>query len=367
MHNPLSDLWLTNNWLRQLQVPSSSKSGTASVQQRVGDSVGNPRTALVTTPARPLLHNVPRARESLEPGEGATNLLAMREGETLPAGYIIVVRDPAATPQAAHKIASVDLCTPPTGGAHAAGEDSETAKRNAASKRNVTRSTNKQALAAFAKGLKSSLAGGHPPTIEFGDDQTHLKARWHAAAKEIAYKLLDLRKNSWKEYSQFEKSRVHNELNAHYNFDPPLSPHRIDKFLANHLRSSRSVWKAHWTKGGDENRHPNCPEEAWAKLIKWWCTEACMEESAEMAARRSLVQKSSKTGRTRLVDRMEEHVTEDEEVRVDDHVLEDEPVRVDDHVTEDDQVRGDEHVTVDDQVRVDEQVTEYEQVRNRKP
>jgi hypothetical protein len=140
------------------------------------------------------------------------------------------------------------------------------------------------------------------------EDAKHLKARWHAAAKEVAYKLLDMRKKDWKQYTRFDKERVHKEIDKQYKFDPPLDPDRIDRFLANHLRSARAVWKSHWRRYGDENRHPNCPEEAWAKLILWWPTEACKDQSAAMAGRRSRVHKVSTTGRKGVVDRMEDQV-----------------------------------------------------------
>lgn len=116
--------------------------------------------------------------------------------------------------------------------------------------------------------MKDLLVEGRPPTLNVSEDETHLKARWYAAAKEIAYKLLDLRKEGWRGYSIFDKGKVHKELNAQYKLDPPLDPKRVDKYLAGHLRSSRAVWKAHWQRCGDFDRHHNCPEEAWEKLIQ---------------------------------------------------------------------------------------------------
>lgn len=98
------------------------------------------------------------------------------------------------------------------------------------------------------------------------------------------------------------------ELREMYTFEPPLDPLRVEKYLAAHLRSARAVWKAHWQKHGPDNRHPNCPEEAWAKLTKWWPTEECREEAARMAVRRSKVKGGSKTGRKALLDRMDEEV-----------------------------------------------------------
>lgn len=156
--------------------------------------------------------------------------------------------------------------------------------------------------------MKDSLAVGRPPSINVSEQETHMKVRWHSAAKEVAYKILDMRKEGWKGYSLHDKGKVHKELNEKYKFDPPLDPQRVEKYLAEHLRSSRAVWKTHWLKHGDEDWHHNCPKDAWEQLIQWWPTEACMEESAEMACRGSQVQNSSKTGRKQLVDRMDEQV-----------------------------------------------------------
>lgn len=55
---------------------------------------------------------------------------------------------------------------------------------------------------------------------------------------------------------------MHNELNTRYKFDPPLDPKFVNKYLSAHLRSSRAVWKAHWLRNENEDKHPNCPEEA---------------------------------------------------------------------------------------------------------
>ena len=195
----------------------------------------------------------------------------------------------------------VDLCTPPS--------DADTDKRRAMDKRNLTRTLNKHANAAFLREMKDSLAGGRSPSLNVPESATHLKARWHTAAKDAAYRLLDLRKESWKEYSNFDKGKVYSEINQKFKFDPPIEPRRINKYLAGHLRSSRAVWKAHWQVHGDHNRHHNCPEEAWETLIKWWPTQACKDVAADMAQRRKFVQNKSKTGRKPLVERLEDEVS----------------------------------------------------------
>lgn len=234
----------------------------------------------------------------------------MKDGDAIPEGYTRVVRErvhnaPVSSPQRQGQCETVDLCTPPRVVLHSERDIVGNASNEKAAKRNLTRNLNRKANTMFAKDLKESLATGQPTTIKLPEDATHLKARWHAAAKEVAYKLLDLRKESWKEYSSFEKGAVHREIDARYKFDPPIEPHAIDRFLSCHLRSSRAVWKAHWVRYGDKQKHPNCPAEAWEKLIKWWCTQACQDEAAEMAKRRSKVQASSKTGRKSRLEKMD--------------------------------------------------------------
>ena len=226
---------------------------------------------------------------------------ALREGDMLPTGNTYVEQSPQPRKIFTAPTDLVDLCTPPS--------DADTDKRKAAEKRNVTRTMNKQAHAAFVREMKDSLAGGRPPSLNVPESASHLKARWHSAAKDVAYKYLDLRKESWKEYSNFDLGRVHREINQQYKFDPPLEPRRINKYLAGHLRSSRAVWKAHWQQHGDDNRHHNCPEEAWESLIKWWPTQACKDVAADMAHRRKSVHNRSKTGRKPLVERMDDEVS----------------------------------------------------------
>ena len=232
----------------------------------------------------------------------------------MPEGYRYVVLEqpndaPSATPQKQTTRESVDLCTTPKAAQHTEVGIPDTPNRRSATRRNLNRNLNRKARTTYAKEMKDSLATGQPTTIKIPKERSDLKATWHAAAKEVAYKLLDLRKEGWKEYTLFEKSTVHNEINEKYKFDPPIDPKRVDKYLSAHFRTSRAVWKAHWKKYGDNQRHHNCPKDAWAKLITWWCTEACQEEAAEMASRRSRVEANSKMGRNSLLERMEGSVS----------------------------------------------------------
>lgn len=235
--------------------------------------------------------------------------MVLKDGEPIPQGYSYVVREhPYASPHGRNE--TVDLCTPPKFSTATAGDVHDNPKNTTTTKKNLTRNLNRKANSEFAKELKDALAGGRPPIIKLSEERTDLKARWHAAAKEVAYKFLDLRKESWKEYTLFEKSKIHQVMHEQYKFDPPIDPSKVYKYLSGHLRTSRAVWKAHWLKYGDASRHHNCPEAAWEKLIKWWPTEACHEVSAEMAHRRSKVQTSSRTGRKSLVETMDGEVSD---------------------------------------------------------
>ena len=240
--------------------------------------------------------------------------IALKEGEPAPPGYSYMVHDGGSAgrtqPVQVNAVCeTVDLCTPPRSTDQTREEQLETAPISITTKRNLAKNMNRKANASFAREMKESLAAGRAPTRHIPDEQTDLKARWHAAAKDVAYKLLDLRKDGWKEYTPFDKAKVHKELNAVYKFDPPLDRKRVEKYLSGHLRTSRAVWKAHWLKYGDSHRHHGCPEEAWEALIKWWPTDKCQTASANMAARRSKVQAKGRTGRKSLIDRMTAEVS----------------------------------------------------------
>lgn len=290
-----------------LQVASTSRGSTGAPPNRGGVAVRNSRTASDVPERRPT-NSAPRLRENEGTTEESVEVLALREGQALPEGYRYVVRGDAASTTPREGLETVDLTTPPDAQLKVAGVDEDVAKRRAAERRNETRSGNKRALAAFAKEAKESLAGGRPPVINVSENHTHLKARWHSAAKEAAYKILDMRKEGWKSYTHNEKEKVHREMKLLYKVEPPIDPRQVDKYLAGHLRSARAVWKAHWLIHGDDGRHPNAPTDAWEVLCEWWKTDSCKEVSAEMASRRALVQNTSKTGRKRLEDRMDEQV-----------------------------------------------------------
>ena len=296
------------NVLLVLQVASTSRGSSAPSGSRGGGSAGY-RAPHPVRPAGPSrAPNSHREEERRVTTDGGQQVFAIREGEPLPEGFSLVVRAPATPTGTAKPIPTVDLSTPPERATHMPLEDVDSAKRLAAERRNQTRRSNREANSSLVKEVKEALAEGRPPKVKVSEDHRHLKARWHAAAKEVAYKYLDLTKESWKSYTSHEKSTIRRELDELIKCEPPLDPHVVDKYLAGHLRSARAVWKAHWLQHGDGARHPNCPEVAWENLIKWWATDDCKKEAAAMAHRRSKVANSSRTGRKALKDRMDEQV-----------------------------------------------------------
>jgi hypothetical protein len=259
--------------------------------------------------------NVERSRTSsgtfLSPHPGPStsrtpSIIVLKDGDPIPEGYKYVVQGPTETVPSGRSTLrnvteTVDLTTPPKAVVATEGEEGDASKLDSKKKRNLRRNACRKANTTYAKEMKESLASGRPTVMKVTEEQKDLKSIWHAAAKEIAYKLLDLRKETWKDYTPFEKALVHNELNAQFKFDPPLDPKTIDKFLSGHLRTSRAVWKMHWKKYGPDIRHPNCPEEAWAKLVLKWPTDRCKDEAAEMANRRARVERKSTVGRSSLM------------------------------------------------------------------
>ena len=248
-----------------------------------------------------------------QPQPTTTQALQVIARQVIPSGHTYA-GDGQASPVPSARIplrsasVTVDLITPPKATQTAAARAPDTAKSRANAKRNLTRNLNRKANATFAKELKESLASGQPAAVNVAAEQSNLKGAWHIAAKEAAYKYLDLRKESWKDYNQFEKAQVHKELAAQYRCNPPIDIECVDKYLSGHLRTSRAVWKAHWRKYGPSRRHHNCPVEAWEKLTTWWPTERCREEAAEMSNRRAMVEGSSKVGRNSLLHRMDAQV-----------------------------------------------------------
>lgn len=158
-------------------------------------------------------------------------------------------------------------------------------------RRAETRRRNRKAHVEFTKEIKSSIANGKRPTIKRSRRHTtgDLKSRWHSCVKEVAYSVLDLRIKEWGGYSTHSKKMLHEEIKSRFSFDPPVTEKEINRYLAGHLRSQRGVWKLHWEKFGENNKHPGCPVEAWQTLVKWWPTPAAMDEATEMAARRAMV------------------------------------------------------------------------------
>jgi hypothetical protein len=219
-----------------MQAAGPSKAGGPSLKPH-GDTVEE-RTRIGSAAGRTQNPQTKTAR--------APQLIALKDGDPIPEGYTFVVGEchehvASGRTQLQSACETVDLTTPPKATYATGAEGPESEKSKLTRRQNLARNTNMKANTSFAKELKESLATGRPTSIKVAAEQTDLKGAWHAAAKEIAYKLLDLRKESWKDYSIFEKSVVHKELNELILFDPLLDPKRIDKFLSCHLRTLRVV------------------------------------------------------------------------------------------------------------------------------
>lgn len=287
-----------------MQGAGTSRAGGGSHSPQVNTNSANSRQC--SAPGRPARTAVSTTR--------APSIITVKDGDPTPEGYVLVVETPhdleaPARHQQRIPCESLDLSTPPKAPQEVLEEGPDTGKSKKSATKNTTRNANRKANVAFARDLKESLATGEPVTLKVAEEEGACKAAWHAAAKEVAYKFLDLTKESWKDYSIFERTVVHNELNEQYKFDPPLKPSRIDKYLSCHLRTSRAVWKAHWKKYGPSERHHNCPQLAWDMLCKRWPTAKSQEEAAKMSSRRARVEKGSKVGRSSLLDRMDETVS----------------------------------------------------------
>lgn len=234
-------------------------------------------------------------------GTNSPNLrvLLVPHGQEPPAGFEFAVplRPPCnevavVPPMQVHEHSTTHPCPVGDGNAFVA-RPSRTPGTEIFSKGLKPRTQNRRAHADFTRNYKKSISFGKKRIIKVPKDSgppiQHCKSRWHAAVKEVAYSVLDLRVKDWTLYSKFEKDRLHSELAQQFKFDPPLNENQVEKYIAGHLRGQRCVWKAHWVAHGSDNRHTNCPPEAWATLTKWWSTQAAADEAEEMCVRRAKV------------------------------------------------------------------------------
>ena len=233
-----------------MQVPSTSRACSGAGTSRGTTADGNCSAAVGSVV---LKEAVAQNRDPKLPSnrtEAAPRVIALREGDALPEGYTYAVRAGAkivSTDKTTMKECAtvVDLCIPPNACSRGSDGPADATKTAAARRRSRIRKTNKQANATYALQMKELLTGGRTPTITATKTDTHLKSRWHAAAKTIVYNLMEF-KEGWKGYSIFEKGLIHQEPNAQYKFDSPMDLKLMEKYLAGHLRTSRAVWKTQW-------------------------------------------------------------------------------------------------------------------------
>lgn len=197
-------MWMT------LQVASSSKAATRQYTPYDRPPAVNhrPTSAHQGSPN----HNNRECRteqvHSTRGGNHRTN--PVRLPETRPRGHTNTTHAPPLvshaerSPARTHNI-PIDVSSPPRGVAQSPRDHVDSASGRPASNRNFARNANRKANASFAREMKESLAGGRPVTYRAPEGQNDLKGRWHAAAKEVAYSVLDLRKEGWRNYNMFEK------------------------------------------------------------------------------------------------------------------------------------------------------------------
>lgn len=118
----------------------------------------------------------------------APQLIVLWEGVALPNRYTYAMRTGGTNismdkERMRNHAETVDLSTPLKGVAHVVERNNETPKSIAHARKNATQNANKKLNTTFAREVKDSLAGGKPPTINGNEDETHLKARWHATTK----------------------------------------------------------------------------------------------------------------------------------------------------------------------------------------
>jgi hypothetical protein len=139
-----------SDMLLVLQVANTSRGSSGPSSNRGGGNVENATTSHVSISGWSEPVHLKSTREAREVRWGSASTCPTR-GECLPEGYTFIVRTPA-TPTIAPKfMETVDLTTPPDAAFHMSMEDLDTSKRKAAERRNVTRSSNKQAHASFTK------------------------------------------------------------------------------------------------------------------------------------------------------------------------------------------------------------------------
>jgi hypothetical protein len=64
--------------------------------------------------------------------------------------------------------------------------------------------------------------------------------------------------------------------------DPPLKLSIVEKYMQEHLSSTRQKWKQLWKVGGNVARLEGCPIHAWNSLVKYWKSPIVEHESKWM-------------------------------------------------------------------------------------
>jgi len=69
----------------------------------------------------------------------------------------------------------------------------------------------------------------------------------------------------------------HEEFNAQFEYTNHLHKDKFENYLGDALTNNRHRWKKHWVETSD-GQYETCPDEAFAKLHKYWMSnKACIQ------------------------------------------------------------------------------------------
>ncbi|KAG0572700.1 hypothetical protein KC19_VG118400 [Ceratodon purpureus] len=118
------------------------------------------------------------------------------------------------------------------------------------------------------------------------------RTRWHRAVREIAKRTLDYSVREHKKYPREWKwtiDTIQKELSGMFTFDHiPVRRDVLGKYVAGFIANDRSKWKAHSIEN-NYSKYPECPDEAFQLLDKYWKSTEGQLESEPMKEKRSCV------------------------------------------------------------------------------
>lgn len=131
------------------------------------------------------------------------------------------------------------------------------------------------------------------------------KLKWCAAVRTSAFRTLDFKIREYKKHSHhwnWAIERIEKEVDDHFAYTHPLRKGSIQEYVRDHVIKDRHKFKKHWVATNGE-QHPDCPDEAFAVLDKYWRTDAAKDESEKMKGVRSAGKKRSRSSSAPASDR----------------------------------------------------------------